>query len=214
LNLDLHVHSTFSGDSPVKPEEYAKRMAEIRQDYDLSGFALMEHNRFITAADCDLEEIGRAYGLTVLAGVEVDTYWGHLLVYGMTGRLWERIQENGARKQEPLSLSRLIEEEGALAVPAHPFRGWIGMGERSRQLSGLCAVETLNGSNTEAEDRAARDFAARAGIGCIGGSDGHFLAELGKGLTSFINPVRSMEDVVAEIRAGRCRALTLHEAFK
>ncbi len=212
LNLDLHLHSVFSGDSPVRPEEYARKMAGMRERYDLSGFALMEHNRFITSDDCDLERIGRDHGLVLLAGVEVDTYWGHLLVYGMTERLWERIRENGARKQEPRALALLIEEEGALAVPAHPFRGWIGMGERAGELHGLCAIETLNGSNSAAENRAAREFAKRAGLAGTGGSDGHFLAELGKGLTALERPVQSMAELVREIKAGRCRALELDAA--
>jgi predicted metal-dependent phosphoesterase TrpH len=214
LILDLHVHSLFSGDSPVKPEEYARRMAEMRKEYDLAGFALMEHNHFITPEECDLDRLSRKYGLLIVAGVEVDTYWGHLLVYGMTKRLWERIQENGARKQEPLALSRLILEEGALAVPAHPFRGWIGMGERSRKLSGLCAVEALNGSNSEEENRSALRFAERHGLARIGGSDSHFTAELGRALTRFNSPVQSMEDVAAEIKAMRCEAITLEQAGK
>jgi len=211
LNLDLHVHSVYSGDSPVEPAEYARLMIEMRAEYDLSGFVLMEHNHFITREECDLEKLSKEHGLVILSGVEVDTYWGHLLVYNMTESLWSKIQENNARKQEPVALAKLAAEEGAVCVPAHPFRFFIGMGERCRELEGISAVETLNGSNSEQENRQAVRLAARTGWGATGGSDAHFKAELGKALTRFQNPIRSMDDLAREIKAGRCEALTLED---
>ena len=127
LNLDLHVHSKFSGDSPVEPHEYARTMKEMKEDYDLSGFVLMEHNHFIGPDECDLSEISKEHGLVILAGVEVDTYWGHLLVYGMTDSLWARIEETGARKQEPVALAKGLRAApgsgdlaGAGGVPREP----------------------------------------------------------------------------------------------
>jgi len=214
LNLDLHVHSVFSGDSPVSPEEYARRMKELQVDYDVSGFVLMEHNHFITPEECNLPKIARKYDLVILSGVEVDTHWGHLLVYGMTEGLWAKIQSNGLRKQEPLALARLIEAEGAVSVPAHPFRFFIGMGERCRELSGVRAVETLNGSNSEQENGFAVRLALKMGWAATGGSDSHFPAELGKSLTRFPNPISFMDDMIRELKAGACQALFLEEARK
>ena len=214
MNLDLHVHSVFSGDSPVKPFEYARRIIEMRAEYDLSGFVLMEHNHFITKDECDLEGLSRECGLVILSGVEVDTYWGHLLVYGMTEPLWEKIQENGSRKQEPVALARAALEEGALCVPAQPFRGWIGMGERSRELEGICAVETINASDKENENAPAKRLAEKMGWAGTGGSDAHFPLELGKAMTGFSKPVGAMQDIIGEIKARRCRAITLEQARK
>lgn len=212
MNLDLHVHSIFSGDSPVPPEDYARRMVELRAEYELDGFALMEHNFWVRPEVCDLAALSDRYGLTILAGVEADTYWGHLLIYGVTDRLWKELAGNGKKKQEPRWLAEAAEEEGAVVVPAHPFRFYIGMGERCRELTGVRAVEVINGSNTEDENRPAEKLAKKMGWAATGGSDSHFPAELGKALTRFERPIKTMQDLTAELKAGRCEATWLEEA--
>ena len=212
--LDLHVHSVYSVDSPVRPEEYARRMVELRADYDLSGFVLMEHNYLLKKKECDLYELSREYGLVILAGVEVDTFWGHLLVYGMPKGLWLKIEDSGTRKQEPVKLAREVEAEDGALVPAHPFRGFIGAGVRCKNLPGVRAIETLNGANSEEENDAAIKYAAKEGLAATGGSDAHFLGELGNALTRFSSPIRDMQGLTREIRAGRCQAITLEEAKK
>jgi len=209
--LDLHVHSVFSIDSPVRPEEYAQKLDAMRAEYAIDGFVLMEHNHMIAPEECDLDKIGREYGLVILAGVEADTYWGHLLVYGMTPGIWSRYRD--ARKQDPMAFAAELSEERVALVPAHPFRGgFIGMGERCRELPGVLAVEGINGSDSHEENASAMALAERAGFFTVGGSDAHFLAETGKGLTRFEREVRSMDEVVSEIKSGRCCALTLDQA--
>lgn len=210
--LDLHVHSIYSGDSPVEPEQYARRMIELKDDYDLDGFVLMEHNYFIRPHECDLEALSDRFGLVILSGVEVDTHWGHLLVYGITEELWSWIEGNGLRKQEPLSLARAAVEEGAVVVPSHPFRGFIGLGQRSRELEGVSVIETFNASDTDLENASARRLAERMGWAMIGGSDGHFPGELGKGLTRFERPIKTMAELCAELKSGRVRPASLEDA--
>jgi hypothetical protein len=213
LILDLHVHSVFSLDSPTRVEAYAERISELREEFEIDGFALMEHNKFISPEEIDLAAIGARHGLVILSGVEIDTYWGHFLVYGMTPELWAKIAEANLRKQEPVALARLIVEDGgALLAPAHPFRTWIGAGERCRDLAGMCALEGLNGANDEAENRTALNFAKKMNWATIGGSDAHFPAEIGKALTRLDNAVSNMAGLAAEIRAGRCRAISMEEA--
>jgi predicted metal-dependent phosphoesterase TrpH len=214
LILDLHVHSVFSGDSPVTPEQYCERMAEMRQEYDLDGFVLMEHNRLVTRADCELAALSEKYGLTVLAGVEVDTYWGHVLAYGMTEAFWETLMKNGARKQEPTGFARQALAEGVLLAPSHPFRGWIGTGEMCRAMEGVRTVEVINGSDTDEENDAAGRFAEKMGWTGIGGSDAHFLGELGKGLTRFERSIKNMAELTEELKAGRCAPLRLDQAIR
>jgi len=97
-------------------------------------------------------------------------------------------------------------------VPAHPFRWFIGMGERSRELEGICAVESINASDKENENAPARRLAEKMGWAGTGGSDAHFPLELGKAMTGFENPVGTMQDIIQEIKARRCRAVTLEQA--
>lgn len=212
--LDLHVHSLFSGDSPTTIETYARRMAELRESHRLDGFVLMEHNRLLTHAECDLEAVGREFGLVILAGVEADTFWGHMLVYGLPLAVWEQARANGARKREPVGFCRLAAEAGAAVVPAHPYRGFLGAGDLAATLPGVVALETINNGNSDDENRAAAELAARSGLPATGGSDAHFPAELGQALTEFEREVRSLADLIAELKAGRCRPLRLAEAVR
>lgn len=209
--LDLHVHSVYSGDSPVTPEEYAEKMNELRTEYMVDGFALMEHNT-IASAECDLSSLSKKHDLVILAGVEADTMWGHVLAYGMTPELWKKMSGEPNRKIEPISFAEKALENGVLLVPSHPFRGWIGLGARCADLPGIKAVEGLNGSDSDQENMAAMSLAKKLGISATGGSDAHFLPELGSGLTVFESDIRTMDDLVREISAGRCRPAKLEEA--
>lgn len=197
--LDLHVHSTFSLDSPTPPEEYAARAAQM----GIQGLVFTEHKRLVT--DFDFAGLGRKYGLLILSGVEAETYWGHLLLYGVTAELGREF--DFSRRLEPLTLARAVQAAGGLVIPAHIFRPYISVGMRALDLPGVCAVETWNGGNTEDENRLAVQWAEKVGLTTIGGSDAHFVPELGACLTRLENSVRTMSELIAEIRAGRCQAV-------
>ncbi len=187
-------------------------MVELREEHEVDGFALMEHNHLVTPSECDLEELGREYGLLILAGVEVDTHWGHILAFGMTEELWDSIQEPGKRRWDPAVLAREVVAIGGIMVPAHPFRFPIGVGARAENLPGIRAIEGINGANEPGENAAARAYAAKRGLAMTGGSDGHYLSELAGGLTRLERPVTTMAELVAEIKGKRCEPLTLEQA--
>ncbi len=216
--FDLHVHSTFSRDSPVTVEEYAQKTVELKSRFPIHGFVLMEHNYLVEPAECDLAALGEKYGILILAGIEIDTYWGHMLVYGIGGELWTRIKQGlrpGSKKTDPQLLAESVKmEKDMLMVPAHPYRFFIGPGERCASLPGVGALEVLNGANEDVENYAALELAMRKGLTMTGGSDAHFLPELGKCLTGFEKQIGSMPELVAEIKAGRCRALTGEQVVK
>jgi predicted metal-dependent phosphoesterase TrpH len=197
--LDLHVHSTFSLDSPTPPEEYAGRAVAL----GLQGLVFMEHKRLVT--DFDFAGLGQKNRLLILHGVEAETFWGHLLLYGVTPALAQTF--DFSRRLDPVPLARAIAAAGGLVVPAHIFRPCISLGVRSLDLPGICAVETLNGANSEDENRFAVQWASQVGLFATGGSDAHFLSELGSCLTRLQNSVQTMAELIAEISAGRCQAL-------
>jgi len=64
MNLDLHVHSKFSLDSPVGAEEYAQTLLEMRSEYDIDGFVLTEHRAFVTKVD--YKAMSEKYGILIL----------------------------------------------------------------------------------------------------------------------------------------------------
>ena len=109
------------------------------------------------------------------------------------------------------SLIEVIHHEGGVAIPAHPFRD-SGYGSRldallSRHGAAIGAVEVLNGQNSIEENRRAEDAALKLGLTAVGGSDAHFATAkwFMTVATEFEREVSTVEQMCAEIRAGRAR---------
>ena len=77
---------------------------------------------------------------------------------------------------------------------------------------GIRIVETLNGGSRDDEDQIAKDGAAANGYQGIGGSDSHIVSHIGRCGTRFENPVRTIDDLVQELKGGRFEAVSLKEA--
>lgn len=77
--LDLHNHSIKSDDGRAKVENYCKWIRS--KDIPIDGFALTEHRQFDPT---DYSALAKKYGLVILEGSEVETEYGHVLVYGVT----------------------------------------------------------------------------------------------------------------------------------
>ncbi|MGE4607282.1 MAG: hypothetical protein AAEJ52_11115, partial [Myxococcota bacterium] len=77
--LDLHNHSVASDDARAKVENYCQWIA--RRELPLDGFVLSEHRQFDSVADYrGLED---RFGLLIMKASEVETEYGHVLVFGV-----------------------------------------------------------------------------------------------------------------------------------
>jgi hypothetical protein len=72
----------------------------------------------------------------------------------------------------------------------------------------------LNGQNSVEENRRAQDAALKLGLTAIGGSDAHFATErwFMTVATEFERDVHTVEEMCAEIRAGRARPYVFADA--
>jgi len=128
-------------------------------------------------------------------------------VYGVQDDSW-----NEWGRTMYLKLHKVVENVhslGGICVPAHPFRGWESLGESLFAFDGFDAVETHNGVNSSEQNQPAIKAAFKLGLPSIGGSDCHYLHQVGRAFTRFDNHVESIEDLVREIRAGNCRGRVL-----
>ena len=84
-------------------------------------------------------------------------------------------------------------------------RGWTPL--LSRHGAAIGAVEALNGQNSIEENRRAEDAALKLGLTAVGGSDAHFATAkwFMTVATEFERDVKTVEQMCAEIRAGRAR---------
>ena len=81
--LDLHAHSIKSDDGRAKVQNYCQSISA--KNIPIDGFVLTEHRQFDD--DSDYSVLGAKFGLTILKGAEVETEYGHVLVFGGTPAL-------------------------------------------------------------------------------------------------------------------------------
>ncbi|NPV59391.1 MAG: PHP domain-containing protein [Actinobacteria bacterium] len=198
--VDLHVHTSVSSPcSQIEPRLLIRAAAEM----GLDALCVTEHEELEGAEVA--RRLGDEEGFPVFRGVEVYTDMGDMLVFG------------ACRARYPVTTPfvELLEEVrsgGGVIIPCHPCRGSLGfhhaLGEERAEflLSNVDAIEVRNGGSTPESNLAAEAYANRYGLPGVGGSDAHFIMQIGRCLTVFEREIGSEEELVEEIRAGRCRA--------
>jgi hypothetical protein len=209
--LDLHVHSEASDDSIATLEAYLRWMRVIRKKHRFDGLVLTDHRAH--NGQGELQHLSQEYEALILEGYEVETNCGHFLLFG-ADELASKYDFDDIRL-DALELVRAAKSHGGIAVPSHPGRPNIGIcdyAEYDELLDEIKVIERLNGGSRPDENKRATELAAKRGFFSVGGSDSHYVSMLGACLTEFDRPVNSIEDLVAELYAGRCRAIHRDDA--
>jgi predicted metal-dependent phosphoesterase TrpH len=194
--IDMHVHTIYSRDSLIAPEDLIEQAIQL----GLDGICVMEHDSM--RASEIVEEFALGTEMKVFRGVEATTDIGHILVYGVTPEQWERYEGRlGIPAQEMIDCVR---EWGGVCIPAHPFRfNSFGVGEKIESLVGVFAVEGHNGKCDAEENRIACEVAERLNLKIIGGSDAHTLGQIGKCATVFERHVSTTDKLIDELKSGQ-----------
>lgn len=206
--LDLHSHSIASDDGRAKVENYCQWIE--RKALPLDGFVLTEHRQF--DATSDYRALEDRFGLLILKASEVETEYGHVLVFGVNDDL--RAAFDFARVDNRLAdVLAHAKRCGAIAVPCHPGRPKVGLcahWESRGPVEGVEIVETLNGGSRAGENELAERFAGEHGWNRIGGSDSHIVSHIGRCATRFLDELRDVDGLVSALASGRfeaCRPL-------
>ena len=187
--FDLHIHTKYSGDASIEPDELIK-VAKARS---LDGIAVTDHD-----TTGGWEHFPKVEGFTVIQGIERTTDHGSIIglflnegidAYGF----WEAIDQ--------------IKSQDGIVVLPHPgdkFRRdtpKIKDLDKSLLKARLDAVEVFNsrciwgGSNERAER-----LAEELGKHRVGGSDAHNIGEVGRARTLF--DCGSPEEIHAKLKAA------------
>ena len=205
--LDLHTHSIKSDDGRAKVGNYCQWIRA--RELPIEGFVLTEHRQFDD--ESDYSSLARQHGLTILKGSEVETEYGHVLVFGVTEALTRAFDFADIN----LPLAQVLEESerhGAVAVPCHPGRKRVGMFAHIDQYGvpeGVRIVEILNGGSRGKEDDLAQQMTKQFGYLGIGGSDAHIVSHVGRCATRFPNRVNNAAELAEALRAEEFEALRL-----
>ncbi|MDO8785779.1 MAG: PHP domain-containing protein, partial [Syntrophales bacterium] len=122
--LDLHIHTTISGDSLITPEVLfmgAKKAG-------LDGVCITEHGFEKSRIAADLS---REYGFPFFAGMEASTELGDILVFGI-----DSFPRTISRARD---LREFADKEGGVLVAAHPFRSNFNRSQLSPAVSDIAA---------------------------------------------------------------------------
>lgn len=194
--IDLHTHTKYSGDNALDPNMFVQ-LAKAR---GLDAICVTEHDS--VEASNPVVPLGRTAGLLVLQAVEVTTDRGHVLCYGFEDDAWSRFRGSYYTRLE--DLRACAEGEGAVLIPAHPYRQWSRSAARDElhRMPFITAIEVANGLNSHRENTEAGRVAAALQLPGTGGSDSHYEDEVARMATYFEAEITTTRDLVAALRGG------------
>ena len=212
MYLDMHSHSVSSDDSRATVEQYLKWIQVLRKrGHVVDGIVLTEHRKF--DYDKDYSALASQYDVLVLKGSELDTRYGHVLVYGVTEPLTKDI-DFGNVAMDTRELLKAARQHGAYAVPAHPGRFGIGLTEYIQQgetFDDVHIVERLNGGSRKGENERAWELCDDKGYLGVGGSDAHLTSHICTCLTRFEAKINTEADLVEALVSEQFQPVWLED---
>lgn len=206
--VDMHVHTTRgAADSSLTPEQLTQEAQRI----GLTGVNITEHDRVWDARQ--VEEFREESGLFVSRGMEVSTDMGHVIAIGLSQYV------PGIRRAA--ELRRVLDDLGGMMIVAHPFRHFFDpvhfrrdgrppfqmtpeeAAERMPVFRLVDEMEVANGGSTPRENQFALKVARVLGKRGIGASDCHSTQGVGYYVTVFEEDLRTQEQMLEALRAGR-----------
>ncbi len=211
--IDLHTHThPLSHDSALTPDA----LIEAAKKAGLDGVCLTEHDFFWEREKA--AELGRRHDFLVIPGIEVNTERGHVVVFGLEEFVYgmHRLGE----------LVGMVEAAGGAMVAAHPYRrqlpfeltqegDWseaLEQASENEAYQHVHAIETLNGRGTERQNAFSAAVCERHGLAQAAGSDAHSLVDVGTCATEFEARIDGLGGLIAELKSGRFRPLSLRGA--
>ena len=188
LKIDLHVHTIYSPDSLIRPEE----VAYYANKRGLDGVAVTDHDRLDGALRMSKEK-----GFLILPGTEITSSDGHILALN--------IQEPVPRGLTAEETVEEIHDAGGITIACHPgaiFKGSLG----NHATSMFDAVEVINSSAIPFRYSVKRgeQIASRLKRPRVAGSDAHYGPEIGCAYTLF-DAERNADDIVKALRRSQCQ---------
>lgn len=124
FSIDLHMHSSHSSDGEIAPAT----LVRMARDAGLDVISVTDHNK--TSAIAEAIAAGKAAGVMVIPGIEIDCRYGDLEIH----LLGHFIDHSDSRYAE---LWADIEEQEKQGRAAHGFGRTIGNPPRQGQSAGV-----------------------------------------------------------------------------
>ena len=214
MYLDMHSHSVSSDDSRATVEQYVKWIQVLRKrGHTVDGIVLTEHRKF--DFDKDYSDLAAQYDVLVLKGSELDTRYGHFLVYGVTEALTQEI-DFGDVRMDARALMQAARQHDAIALPAHPGRFGSGLTDyidQGESFDDVEIIERFNGGSRPGENERADILCDSHNLLGIGGSDAHLTSHIATCMTDFKASIKKENDLVEALLSKEFQAIWLKDVL-
>jgi predicted metal-dependent phosphoesterase TrpH len=189
--IDTHMHCIEgSDDSFIKISEIVKTAKTM----GLNGICITDHdnNRVKEYA----VQYGKKHDFKIFVGAEILTHEGDILVFGLDDIPTEKLYAQ--------ELIDLVNSKGGVTIAAHPFReNNRGCGKYLKELRGLTAIETFNGSTKAYNNLYAFASAMELNLAATAASDCHTPETIGRYCTKFLDNIETEKDLIDAIKGKR-----------
>ena len=208
----MHSHSVSSDDSRATVEQYVKWIQVLRKrGHIVDGIVLTEHRKF--DFDKDYSDLASQFDVLIFKGSELDTRYGHFLVYGVTEALTQAMDFSDVR-MDSRELMKAARRHDAIALPAHPGRFGIGLTDYIAQgetFDDVSIVERFNGGSRPGENERADELCKSHNLLGIGGSDAHLTSHIATCMTDFKAAITKESELVEALLSNEFQPVWLSD---
>jgi len=196
MYFDLHIHSTYSKDSLLKPRQIIK----IAMSKNLDVIGITDHNT-IKGGLIAKQEAMKLENILVIVGSEIKTNFGDIIGLFLNEEI---------HKRDFCEAIDAIYDQGGIVVLPHPYRRKHFPSEA--MLRKIHIIEGINGRTPNKLNENGILLARKLGKPIIGGSDAHFPFEIGI-IRNFIEGEFFDEDEFRKALLKRDNVYIINELF-
>jgi hypothetical protein len=189
IKADLHVHTTFSRDSLITPED----LVYFAKKCGLNAVAVTDHNYLEGAY-----KIAKEIDFLIIPGMEVSSSDGHIVALNV-----KELIPRGLSAAETVSR---IHKAGGIAIACHPYVYFKGA-LKGNVCETFDAIEIINGRAFpfNRSVKKATQTAERLGLSRVAGTDAHYGPQIGYAYTVIEAEEVNAESIAKAIVEGNCQ---------
>jgi len=183
LIADLHVHTHYSKCSNNPPALILKKAKKI-----MDAIAITDHDTLKGALA--VKKLNKDKDFEVIVGCEFKTKAGDIIGYYVNEEI---------KTKDPLEVIDEIHSQGGIVSIPHPFDFFRMEAMRfhvKEVIKKVDLIEGVNGRNFFLFNKFASYYARKHSKPIIGGSDAHFIQEVGRVMTDFKKTIRKPNKIV------------------
>jgi predicted metal-dependent phosphoesterase TrpH len=209
--IDLHNHTFPKSDDSLLSVDDLIINAKKR---GLDGICLTDHDQFWS--ELEINNLKIKYDFPIFEGSEITTEEGHIIVFGLNHYIF------GMHNIE--FLSNIVHNNSGFMIAAHPYRRRFDSvsqmdptklditANKSKNdliFTIVDAIETINGRGENIQNTFSQKICDLIQCPSTAGSDAHKLEDIAKVSTQFTNTIRSVDELIIELKSGRFEPILL-----